>query len=206
MLATIKPVIHDVEQGTEAWHRLRLGVPTASRFSDILAQGKGGAPSKVRDRYMRDLMGELETGAPVEGYSNWHMERGHEMEDEIRRQYCFEHAADVARVGFVLRGEVGCSPDGFVGDDGLLEIKSQLPALLIETREAGVFPVEHVAQVQGALWITGRAWCDIAIGYRNARLFVRRAHRNEDYIARLEQEVGVFLVEMQQRIKRQDVL
>ena len=144
--------IFDCEQGSDAWHEARRGVPTASRFADVLAGGK----QLMRGKYLRTLAGEIITGECAESYSNAHMERGHEMESDAVILYAFEHDVQPMTCGFMRRGRAGASPDRLLGDDGLIEVKSKLPHLQIEVLEANKLPPEHVAQVQGELWISGR--------------------------------------------------
>jgi len=147
--------IIDCEQGSPEWYQARLGIPTASCFKDVKAQGEG----KVRSTYMRRLAGEIITGQPAETFRSPEMERGSRMEDEARANYIFGwNNTRPTRVGFVRRAYVGCSPDALLGDDGVLEIKTQKPELLIATHDADRFPPEHIAQCQGALLVTGRLW------------------------------------------------
>jgi hypothetical protein len=180
------------DQNTGEWFVARIGIPTASRFKDVLAKGEG----KTRKRYMLDLIGERITGEPTESYSNIHMERGKIMEDEARDLYSFMTNTEPERVGFVKNGITGGSPDSLVGDRGLLEIKTKLPALQIECILADKLPSDHVAQVQGLLWITGREWCDFASYWPKLPIFIKRVHRDEDYIKNLASEVQRFYDEM----------
>lgn len=177
------------EQGSPEWFHARLGIPTASMFSAVLAKGQG----KTRRSYMLKLAGERLTGEPAESYSNGHMERGKEMEPDARNLYALMHDAEPEQVGFIKRGdEAGCSPDSLIGDDGLLEIKTALPHILIEHILKDQFPPEHKAQCQGALWVSGRQWIDIAVYWPSLPLFVKRAARDEEYITALAGEVARF--------------
>jgi hypothetical protein len=146
--------IFTCEQGTDEWRKARTGIPTASRFSDVLAQGQG----KTRRKYMMELLGERLTGEPMAEFSNAHTDRGHTMEDDARQLYSFDVTEPLTTVGFIRRlsPAAGCSPDALVGEDGLLEIKTKLPHLQLEVLLKKEVPAEHVAQCQGALWVTGR--------------------------------------------------
>lgn len=184
--------IFDCEQNSDEWLRARMGIPTASMFATVMAEGKDGGASITRKTYLHKLAGEIITGEPCENYSNADMERGHQMEQEARDLYCFVHDAPLTRVGFVRRGNYGCSPDSLIGDDGVLEIKTAAPHVLIECILADKFPAKHVAQCQGALLVTGRAWLDIAIYYPKMPLFVKRLERDETYIANLVRALDDF--------------
>lgn len=186
------PTIVDVAQNSPEWLKARMGRPTASRFSDVMAKGRGGGDSVTRQKYLYQLAGEIIGGEPMETYSNAHMERGHEMEDEARAAYAFLKDAEPKQVGFVHNEIAGASPDSLVGDVGALEIKTKLPHLLVECIDAGTFPAAHKAQCQGILWVAEREWIDIAVYFRKFPLFVSRAQRDEVYIASLARAVREF--------------
>lgn len=188
----------DFEQGSDEWKAARLGIPTASRFADILAKGEG----KMRRKYLFELAGELMTGEPAEGFTNAHMERGKAMEAEARDCYAFLTSADPQRVGFVRNGPVGCSPDSLIGDDGALEIKTKLPHLLIEAIERDEFPPEYKAQCQGVLWVSGRQWVDLVCYWPKMPTFIKRAERDESYINRLAWEVSLFHEDLKALVER----
>jgi predicted phage-related endonuclease len=192
--------IFNCEQNSPEWMACRLGIPTASAFSKILAKGEG----KTRKRYLLDLAAERITGEMAESYSNSHMERGHAMEAEARNMYAFRMDQDPVRVGFIRRDaeRAGASPDSLVGDDGLLEIKTKLGALQLEVLEQKRLPSEHVAQVQGQLWVSGRAFCDFVSYWPKLPLFVTRVARDEAYIASLAQAVADFNGELDSLVKR----
>lgn len=184
--------IYDFEQGSAEWHQARCGVVTASRFKDVLAEGDG----KMRGKYLRELASETIRGWVEDGYSNEHMARGQEQEDDARRAFAFEHAIEPIRVGFIRRGRVGCSPDSLIGDDGGLEIKSALGHIQIDRLQRGRLPPEHVAQVQGSLWVTGRKWWSFVSFSPDLPLMHVRVERDEEYIARLAKAVTAFTEEL----------
>lgn len=184
------------EQGTPEWFAARLGIPTASCFDDVMANGKGGAPSKTRTTYMYKLAGERITGDPMDNYTSAHMERGKVMEDEARALYAFMTGNDPARVGFIRNGAVGCSPDSLVGDDGLLEIKTKLAHLQIDALLSGSLPAEHVKQVQGQLWVSGRKWCDFFSYWPKMPALLVRVQRDEEMIQSIATAVWKFNVEL----------
>lgn len=190
------PVILKCDQGSEEWFRARLGLPTASEFSTVMAKGKDGGSSLTRKTYLMKLAGELLTGEPMESYSNVHMERGKDQEDEARECYSFMKDADPMRVGFVVNGPKGCSPDSLLGDDGGLEIKTALPHIQVERLLRGELPAEHKAQVQGNLWVTERKWWDFVSYCPRLPLLVVRVERDDEYIAKISKAVDAFNVEL----------
>lgn len=186
-------IFHELEQGSEAWFAARAGLPTASEFSTVQAQGKSGGESKTRKAYAYRLAGEILTSEPAPaGYTNDHMARGHEQEDDARRLFSLITDLDPIQVGFVREGRAGCSPDCLIGDDAGLEIKCAIPAVQIERLQLGRLPPEHVAQVQGSLWVTGRNhWHFVSYCPRLPPLIVR-VERDEAYIAKLAEAVAAF--------------
>lgn len=198
--------IFDCDQGTEEWHRCRLGIPTASEFSTVLANGRGGQPSKTKRTYMLKLIGERMTGEPMDRYSNGHMDRGHEMEPDAVNLYAFMKDVDPQKVGFIRNGECGCSPDRLVGTDGVAEIKSKLPHLQLEVLLKDELPPEHKPQVQGEIWLAEREWADFVSYWPGLPLFVKRVYRDDEYIEKLDAGVRQFLEEMaelQAKIEKQ---
>jgi hypothetical protein len=190
--------VFDFEQGSEAWKKARCGIPTASRFADILAKGEG----KMRRKYLYELAGEIMTGEPAESFSNGHMDRGKEMEDEARKFYAFVTGQTTQRVGFVRNGSKGCSPDSFVGTNRALEIKTKFPHLLIEAILRDDVPPEHKAQCQGTLWVCERELSDICCYWPKMPPLIKTAPRDETYIKRLETEVGVFVDDVGELVDR----
>ena len=195
--------IFDFDQGSPDWFACRLGLPTGSEYSTILARGKDGGASVTRRTYMLKLAGEIVSGLPMDSYTNAHMERGIIQEAEARDIYAFAHAEDtLTRVGFVRNGQTGCSPDALIGDKGVLEIKSALAHILIGHLLKGDFPPEHKAQTQGALWVCEREFVDIAIYSPKLPLFVKRAVRDEPYIRDLAKAVADFNAELAETVEK----
>ncbi len=197
--------IFDCEQGGPEWHRARMGVPTASDFKTVLAQGKdggGSATSVTRKRYLRTLAVEIVTGEPRENYENGYMARGKALEPEARELYALAYRVEPRRVGFVLnRGEnVGYSPDSFIGDDGLLEIKTGTDAM-IDVIERDTFPAEFRLQCQGGLYVTGRQWIDLCLYWPGMPLVVKRAYRDGDCCAEIAGGLVKFNIELFRLVK-----
>ena len=196
-------VIHDCEQGSETWFRIRMGMPTASEFATVMAAAKDGKERKTRNTYMRKLAGEIITGEPMESYRNADMDRGKVMEAEARNFYAFTSNEVIQRVGFVTNGDRrGCSPDSLIGTSGMLEIKTAAPHILIEKIEADKFPPEHVAQCQGNLMVAEREYIDIAIYWPKMPMFVKRAYRDESYIYKMSAEIDAFNAELHELVEK----
>lgn len=195
-------IYDDVEQGSETWFQIRSGLPTASEFATVLAKGRDGGDSKTRRTYMLKLAGEIITGEPAESYTNAHMERGKEMEDQARETYAFVHEPDIQRVGFIRNGQKGASPDSLIGDDGGLEVKTALPHIQIDRLLKDDLPPEHRAQVQGSMWVAEREWWDFVSYWPRLPLFVKRVHRDEAYIAKLAAAVDAFNEELALLVER----
>lgn len=194
--------IIDCEQGTPEWFAARAGIPTASQFATVMANGRGGAESKTRRTYMLKLAGEILTGTPMDSFSNVHTDRGHEMEPDARNFYAFLHDVEPQLVGFIRSGNMGASPDSLIGTDGMLEIKTKLPHLLLDLLLRDEFPPDHMAQCQGQLWVAQREWVDLVCYWPNMPKFVKRVHRDEEYISKLSSAVDQFNAELAEIVAR----
>ena len=193
----------DCVQGTEEWFAARLGVVTASNFHKVLNKKTG------RGAYMRKLCAERLTGCREESYKNDIMEYGNETEPLARQYYEMANGCKVDEVGFVVRdnmrreNDVGGSPDGLVGEDGMIEIKCPLSSTHIETILSDKMPTLHIPQVQGLLWVTEREWCDfISFDPKvlSHPMFCVRVERDKDYIVNLAANVAVFVKELQEMV------
>jgi len=198
--------MNEIIQGDDAWKQLRLGKVTASRVADMVAKTKSGWGAS-RANYAAQLIAERLTGVAAEGYTNAAMLHGTETEPEARAAYCFYSGWDVQEVAFVPHptiADAGCSPDGMVGDDGMIEIKCPMTATHLDTLLGQSTPARYIDQIQFQLACTGRAWCDfVSFDPRMPeylRLFVRRVARDDKRIAELETEAVAFLGEIEARI------
>lgn len=192
------------EQRSPEWFAARCGLPTASRFADVISQGKDGAPSTTRAKYIIQLALERVTGLKAESVSSPAMDVGVEREPLARAAYETLTGNLVTEVGLCLHDEVECgaSPDGLVGDDGLIEIKCPQPLAHAGYLRLpkGSCPPAYRAQVQGQMWITGRLWCDF-ISFNpdfpeRARLAVRRVAFDKNYCDQLHFALIAFLDEV----------
>ena len=160
-------IVHDCVQGSDEWKKLRAGVPTASEFSRIITST--GEQSKSRFGYACDLAAEKFAGGPMDDSwaGNAWTERGKEVEAEARARYEFQNDVAIQQIGFCTSddGVAGCSPDGLVGDEGMIEtkvLKSQhhVTAILRFKKDGSIDP-GYIQQTQGQLWVTGRKWVDL---------------------------------------------
>lgn len=196
----------DIIQGSPEWHAARCGKVTASRVADLIAKTKTGWGAS-RANYMAELVAERLTGTQAAGYSNAAMQWGTDMEPEARENYAFISDVEVEQVGFVPHPTIemaGASPDGLVGDDGLVEIKCPNTATHIDTLIGQAVPAKYVTQMQWQMACTGRAWCDF-VSYdprmpEGMQVFIRRVERDEETIAQLEADVSAFLVELNDKV------
>jgi putative phage-type endonuclease len=193
---------NEIIQGTDAWKQLRLGKVTASRVADVVAKTKSG-PSASRANYAAQLIAERLTGTVAESFTNAAMIHGTETEPEARSAYEFYQGVTVQQVAFVPHPKIdqaGCSPDGLIDSDGLIEIKCPQTAAHLETLIGQAVPSKYETQIQFQLACTGRAYCDF-VSYdprmpENMRLFIQRVPRDNARIKELETEVAGFLLEL----------
>lgn len=198
----------DIIQGSPEWFAARMGKVTASRIADVCARTKTGWGAS-RKNYMAELVAERLTGVKMEGFTNAAMQWGTDIEPEARSAYQFEVGIRVAETGFVPHpsiAETGASPDGLVGDDGLVEIKCPNTATHIETLLGGTLPDKYFLQIQWQMACTGRQWCDFA-SYdprlpESMRLFVDRVKRDDAAIEAVEKDVVTFLTELRDTVHR----
>jgi len=195
-----------IEQGTEEWFAQRLGKVTASRVADVIAKTKSGY-SASRDNYMAQLVCERLTNTKDAGFSSAAMTWGTETEPLARAAY--EAATDVLvdEVGFINHPTIedaGASPDGLVGQLGLLEIKCPNTNTHIDTLLTQTVPSKYNIQMHWQMICTGRHWCDfVSFDPRlptELQLFIKRVVYDPVFGAMLEKEVILFLKELDEKI------
>ena len=200
-----------MEQRTEEWFAQRIGKVTASRVADVMATIKSGEAA-TRKNYRMQLVCERLTGKKEESFTNSHIERGIELEPVARSMYEINNNFFVKEVGFIEHATIpmsGCSPDGLIGDDGLIEIKCPTVANHIESitgLPVGTVPSKYIPQIQWQMACTGRNWCDY-VSFNNElpdnlQLFVKRVYRDDEYIANMEKEVIAFLGEVTETVNK----
>lgn len=194
-----------IAQRTEEWKRQRLGLVTASRVVDVLAKTKSGYGAS-RANYMAELLCERLTGEPADRFTSAEMQRGTELEPQARAAYAFIQGVSVQETGFVLHPVIsgfGASPDGLVGDVGLVEIKVPNTATHVDYLLSQTVPGKYVTQMMAQMACTGRTFCDfVSFDPRlpdELQLFVKRVHRDKDAIAEMEREIETFLDELKDK-------
>ncbi|MGN6768521.1 MAG: lambda exonuclease family protein, partial [Rhizobiaceae bacterium] len=152
-----------IVQGSPEWFEARRGFVTASRMADLTDRLKSGAAGAKRTNYMGQLLAERLTGIVTTGYKSAAMRHGTDTEPEARKHYAFFTNAEVTEAGFVLHptiAEAGASPDSFVGDDGLLEIKCPDTKNHADTLLSEQIPEQYLSQCHWQMACTGRKWVD----------------------------------------------
>ena len=185
----------NINQGTPEWHDLRRGVLTSTAIKTLITPtGKLADNDKTR-AHVYEVAAQRITGRTEDNYMSFDMMRGHTDEILARELYA-RHYAPVIECGFITSDKlgfmVGYSPDGLVGEDGIIEIKSAKAKIQVQRMTEGVIPLEHYAQVQTGLWVTGRKWCDF-ISYSNGmKMMVVRVESDLAYHELIEQAAKLF--------------
>jgi len=188
--------IHDdIVQGTPAWHDIRRGIITASAVGKLLTPTLKVASNDTSRALTATLAAERITGWTESTAITSDMWRGIDAEPVARDYYSSHHAA-ATEVGFMVLEQdgwrLGYSPDGLVGDDGLIEIKAPRAKGHLNTILAGQVPAYYMAQVQAGLLVSGRAWCDFVSYCGGMPLFVVRVEPDDEWMAAICAAVAVF--------------
>lgn len=197
-----------MDQRTDEWFAARCGKVTASRIADVVARTRSGWGAS-RANYMAQLIAERLVGQPAESYTNAAMQWGTEKEPEARDAYEFFAGVEVELVGFVDHPRIamsGASPDGRVGDNGLVEIKCPNTATHIDTLLSGTIADKYIKQMQWQMACEGREFCDfVSFDPRmpiEHQIWIKRVERDDKLIASLESDVEEFLAEVDEKIKK----
>lgn len=191
-----------MDQRTEEWHEARLGKVTASRLADVLATIKTGEAA-ARANYRIELVAERLTGLRSPGFTSTAMQWGIDYERAAVAAYELETGRIVSDVGFVVHPEIadsGASPDGLVGDDGLIEIKCPETKTHVHTLLHKKVPAQYMTQIQWQMACTGRSWVDfVSFDPRlpeHLMLAIIKVERDQSLIEQYENEVKKFLDEV----------
>ena len=191
-------IISEHPQNSDGWFLDRCGIPTSSNFDKIITPT--GKASSSAGTYMNQLLAEHYIGKPVDQWdgTKW-MERGNEIEEEAMATYNLITGNVMQEVNFCYLDEkklVGSSPDGFINDDGLGEIKCPKASTMISFMLKDVFPLKYKPQIQGQFWITERVWCHFIAYHPDMEPFIVRVERDEEFIKLLSDEIECFIEEM----------
>lgn len=195
-----------MEQRTDEWLSERAGKVTASRIADVMAKTKSGYGAG-RANYMADLVAERLTGVPKQGFTNAAMQWGTETEPYARDRYSEEMLCVVEEIGFVRHPTIentGASPDGLVGEDGLVEIKCPNTATHIETLRGAAIDRKYLLQMHWQMICTERTWCDfVSFDPRlpiEMQMHVCRVELDAELAEEITAEVTQFLTELNEAV------
>lgn len=199
-------IINDIEQGSAEWNSLRIGKVTASRMKDVLSKGRGTAQSKTAESYMMELLAEKLTGESKSFFENDAMRWGTETEPQARSMYELRSGNKVSEVAFIEYDEsIGVSPDGLIGDDGMLEIKCPTTIMQIRRALTDDYSKDYYAQIQMQLWVADRQWCDfLSFDPRldvEAGYLLQRVDRDEEFINDMKEKTTLFVSKMNEFYK-----
>jgi len=195
-------IIHNLEQGSEEWLKIRIGKFTASSFHVFLGN------SKTKENELYKKAAERITGVKCDSdtFSNKHTERGNKLEDEARSIYELLNDVMVDEVGFIeLDKNTGYSPDGLIGEEGLLEIKCKDNHTFLRNKIKGEKGIEsqYRTQIQFGLYVTGRKWCDYVCynpNFNDSLIFIR-IFRDEEKISKIAECLNECNIKIDEIIK-----
>lgn len=192
--------VHDVKQGSPEWFSCRSGHITASNF-DKLFMGKS---TLGYSNLINTVVYERLTGDVPESYESEWMKRGNEIEPQARLAYELETFRKVEIVGFVEMDEyTGCSPDGYVDNDGMVQIKAPKHTTFITyALDPKKVVAEYEIQVQGEMMVTGRLWSDLVVFHPKMQSLIIRVNRNEEIIASIQKELAIAISTAKERLAR----
>lgn len=188
-------ILAELEQGSEQWHDQRRGMVTASAVGRLLTSTGRVADNDYSRALTAQLVAERITGWTEPTFMNDDMYRGIEDEPRARDKYS-EHYAPATEVGFMVRDDwgfrIGYSPDGLVGSDGLIEVKSRRMKKHLTTILSDTVPPENMAQLQCGLLVSGREWIDYVSYSGGMPMYVKRVYPDAKWFAAIEEAVTTF--------------
>jgi len=196
-------IITDIQQGTEAWFKEKLGKPSASNASKIIRND--GKPSTQREGYLYELVAETLTGVYENGYKNDAMLTGQEREAEAREFYSFTNSVEVEQVGMIYKDKdkkVLCSPDGLINREHGLEMKNPLSKTQVKYLLDGCLPSEYFSQVQFSLFVTGFPFWDFLSYVPTMRPLMIRVEPDAKFQAALKIELEKFIEELDETVNK----
>lgn len=192
-----------IQQRTDAWFKARCGIPTSSGFDKIITPK--GEPSRQMQKYLYQLAGECVTGIKEESYINAAMQRGIDKEPEARKFYELIKGCKVKEAGICYidkKKQFSCSPDGFVGSDGLVEIKCPEIWTHVGYMVNGGLYEDYFVQCQGQLFITRKKWVDVISYYPSLRPLIVRVKPDMTFITNLESSLHHFCRELDKVVSK----
>lgn len=193
-----------MKQRSEEWYTARLGKVTASNVYKIMTKGQG----KTRESYMIDLIAEILTGESKDFYISREMRRGIDLEEYARFEYECREFQSVDECGFILHPKIegfGASPDGLVGNEGLIEIKCPNTTTHLDSFLNDEVDQNYIYQMQTQMMCTGRKWCDF-VSYddrlpEKSSYYIKRFNYNFDLARKIEIEVIDFMNELKEKLE-----
>lgn len=190
---------YDVEQNSPEWFSLRLGKFTASTFKDLFLK----ETTQTYQDAIYKVVFEILTKESPESFTNEWMQRGSELEGEARAWYEFDKDLKVSNGGFFELNEwIGASPDGLIGEDGLIEIKCPKYSTMINYLIDKKLPETYKWQVQGQLWVSERDWTDFIAYHPKLPRFILRVKRDEKLIKELKEKTDIAIEKVQQTLEK----
>jgi len=191
-------IIHDVKQNTEEWHEVRRGKFTATKIVKLFM----GKSTKGYNDIINRVVYERLTNKTPDSYQSKEMKRGIELEPEAIKAYELETFNKVNTVGFVeLNKDVGCSPDGLIGDDGMIQIKCPIYTTLMNYHISGKFDKDYLTQMQAELYVTGRNRNLLYAWHPDLKPFKFIVNRDEEIMSKIKSEINIALKEVEKRLK-----
>lgn len=202
----------EMRQRTAEWFQARLGKVTSSNIYNVLSRTTKNLPTSKYEEYKIKLMTERLVGEISQSYTTAAMQWGIEHEENALKEYAFIYDTEVTQCGFIQHPTIqmaGASPDGLIGENGLVEIKCPQSANHLRFWMTETIKPEYLAQMHFQMACTGRQWCDF-VSYdprfaeqsAHLRLKVQRIHRNDEQIETINQAVETFLEEIEQDIQQ----
>lgn len=202
--------IIECNQRSMTWFQAHCAVVTSSSMESVFDLTQKGLPGAKRKAYFRQKLAELMTGIAIQNnYISWQMDQGIEKEPLGIAAYEREEGIMVEAIGFALHDSIprfGCSPDGLVGDDGLIELKCPMPGTHLQSVMDRCIPEMYLGQIRAQLCVTGRAWCDFVSFSpevpKPAQLMVMRYSRTAEDMATIEKAVNDFNAEVDAAVEK----
>jgi hypothetical protein len=195
-------IIHKMQQGSEAWHQIKLGRFSGTRIGKLLM----GKSTSGYQNAIAEVAAEILTRETEENFVSDDMQRGIDLEPQAATIYSSIFEVDLQEVGFIepeheLSEWTGVSPDRLIDSDGMLEIKCPKVKTLFKYIEKNVLPLEYRPQVQGQLWVAKRQWCDFMAYYPNLKPFIIRVYPDLDLHKKIEEELKIAVQSVKNIIK-----